>query len=590
MKTHSHPGRLRRKKLAQTILIAAFLPAALVLIAAYLLFLAQTRSGAAGNAEIGIASKVETSKVTIDHQISEVVRVVKFISDIYPVAQLADPKYLQTIFESLDQEFINHIFEDLGVINARGFHMAYVGPYELLDKNYSQEPWFLEVMEQGFFISDIFLGFRRVPHFIVAVKRGSGDSAWVLRATVNGFLFSSILDNIRFGNTGEVFIVNKKGLLQTRSLANGTFMQPVNDELLRIRPHSGIELYRSSFREARLLIGQAWLVSKPDWLLVVQQDERDALAQVGAARNRLLLLLVGGLFLLSLSVLATIRLVLQHFMQLNIENTLMDEQMIQSQKLAAIGQLSAGIAHEINNPLAIIGEEAGWLQDILKRESMKDFKEAEEFKDSLREIVSQAGRCREITHKLLSFARKMDSAIRDVELNVLLDEVASMREKDASLQNIKLVREFEKDLPILHSEPSLLRQVFLNLINNAIDAIRGGGEIRLVTRKTPDRPDTVSVSIGDSGIGIPKENLDKIFDPFFTTKPPGKGTGLGLSICHGIVKKIGGEIAVTSVPGKGTTFSIILPLEPPKVDGARSKEVGDADLITTGQTPRSLLR
>ena len=243
------------------------------------------------------------------------------------------------------------------------------------------------------------------------------------------------------------------------------------------------------------------------------------------------------------------------------EKTLLNDQVIQSQKLAAIGQLSAGIAHEINNPLAIIGEEAGWLQDLLKRETMARFAEIDEFHDSLREIVTQAGRCREITHKLLSFARKMDSTIRDVDLHTLVSEVVGMREREATLNNIEIVKEFASDLPIIHSEPSLLRQVLLNLLNNAIDAIHGGGRITITAGK--GEVGGVTLSIRDTGIGIPKENLDKIFDPFFTTKEPGRGTGLGLSICHGIIQKLGGDISVHSQPGEGTTFTINLPQESP---------------------------
>ena len=158
--------------------------------------------------------------------------------------------------------------------------------------------------------------------------------------------------------------------------------------------------------------------------------------------------------------------------------TSLDEQLIQSQKLASIGELSAGIAHEINNPLAVIGEEAGWIQDLLKRDSLKDLKELDEFKDSLREIGQQAGRCKEITHKLLSFARKMESVIKDVDLNKLIDDVMAMRERDAKYSNISFVRKFHPNLPMIYSDPSLLRQVFLNLVNNAMDAIQKGEKSR----------------------------------------------------------------------------------------------------------------
>jgi two-component system NtrC family sensor kinase len=266
-----------------------------------------------------------------------------------------------------------------------------------------------------------------------------------------------------------------------------------------------------------------------------------------------------GACLIGLVTFFTTRLLVRRIESADKARKALDEQLIQSQKLASIGELSAGIAHEINNPLAVIGEEAGWMQDLLKRENLKDLKELDDFKDSLREISQQAGRCKEITHKLLSFARKMESVIKDVDLHKLLEEILAMREREASYSNIKFFKKFRDHLPMIYSDPSLLRQVFLNLINNAMDAIQKGGEITIETEI--GEGDSVEVKVGDTGTGIPKENLGKIFDPFFTTKPPGKGTGLGLSICHGIIEKLGGSISVASQVGKGTVFSIKLPLE-----------------------------
>ena len=199
------------------------------------------------------------------------------------------------------------------------------------------------------------------------------------------------------------------------------------------------------------------------------------------------------------------------------------------------------------------------MQDLLKRDSLKDIKEMDDFKDSLQEIAQQTGRCKEITHKLLSFARKMESVIKDVNINDLVEDIIGMVEREATLDNIKFARQYHEHLPLIYSDPSQLRQVILNLINNAKDAIDRGGEIKIET--DIGEGDTINIRVGDTGKGIPTENLGKIFDPFYTTKPPGKGTGLGLSICHGIIEKLGGDISVASKAGKGTTFTISLPLE-----------------------------
>lgn len=237
----------------------------------------------------------------------------------------------------------------------------------------------------------------------------------------------------------------------------------------------------------------------------------------------------------------------------------LDEQLIQSQKLASIGELSAGIAHEINNPLAIIAQEAEWMQHLLKAVTLRNCKETLELNDSVGAIVQQVERSREITHKLLDFARKVEPVIQGADINGLVEDMARLVEKEATLANIKIIRHYQDSLPLVNTDPPRVRQVVLNLLTNAIQAIQQSGTIIITTRQTSG--DSVEIVIEDSGIGIPRENLQKVFDPFFTTKPPGKGTGLGLSICHGIVAKLGGRISVSSEVGKGTMFKVSLPVD-----------------------------
>ena len=237
----------------------------------------------------------------------------------------------------------------------------------------------------------------------------------------------------------------------------------------------------------------------------------------------------------------------------------LDQQLIQSQKLAAIGELSSGIAHEINNPLAIIGQETEWIKHLLKENNLEGPGATDELRDSLQEIVRQVDRCREITHKLLDFARKKDPLIQSADVNKLIEDMARLVEKEATQKNIKLIREYRKDLPRVQTDPPLLRQVILNLLNNAAYAIGKDGAITIVTRQSENH--AIELLFSDTGCGIPKEQLDKIFDPFFTTKPPGKGTGLGLSISHSIIVKLGGSITVASEPGKGAAFTIRLPAQ-----------------------------
>lgn len=253
----------------------------------------------------------------------------------------------------------------------------------------------------------------------------------------------------------------------------------------------------------------------------------------------------------------------RHLLQLvrasNKQKFFLDQQLIQSQKLASIGELSSGIAHEINNPLAIIGQEAEWMRHLLKKDESDESERYEDLQDSLQEIVRQVDRCKDITHKLLDFARKKDPLIQATDVNKLIEDMVKLVEKEAVHKHITLVRKYEQNMLPVFTDPPLLRQVVLNLLNNAVYAVGREGTIEVATRMGQN--DSAVVEIADTGCGIPKEHLSKIFDPFFTTKPQGKGTGLGLSICHGIVTKIGGQISVESAVGEGTTFFVVLPLK-----------------------------
>jgi two-component system NtrC family sensor kinase len=227
-------------------------------------------------------------------------------------------------------------------------------------------------------------------------------------------------------------------------------------------------------------------------------------------------------------------------------------------KLATIGELASGIAHEINNPVAIMVEEAGWIQDLLDEEEFKKSDNLDEFESAVKQIQTQGQRCKQITHKLLSFARKTDVRLSDVQINDLINELVELSSQRAKYSNVIIKTSLQKGLPLIKISQPEMQQVFFNLINNAIDAINRKGGIINISSQLQDN--NIIISVADSGSGIPEDNLSRIFDPFFTTKPVGKGTGLGLSICYGIIKKLGGDIDVKSVLERGTTFTIRIPV------------------------------
>jgi two-component system NtrC family sensor kinase len=233
-------------------------------------------------------------------------------------------------------------------------------------------------------------------------------------------------------------------------------------------------------------------------------------------------------------------------------------------RLASVGELAAGVAHEINNPLAVIAEEAGLLQDLMDP-SLGPQPEPDEIRDHLAAIHDATFRARDITRKLLTFVRKTDVRVDRHDVNSIVEHaVAGLLEREMNVANIRVTRDYGKDLPAVLADRGQLDQVIVNLVTNAIDAMPSGGELTLRTRA---KGDAVRFSLTDTGVGIPPEQLEHIFMPFHTTKEVGKGTGLGLSVSYGIIQSYGGDILVESRVGEGSTFTVVIPCQPPQTTG-----------------------
>jgi two-component system NtrC family sensor kinase len=226
------------------------------------------------------------------------------------------------------------------------------------------------------------------------------------------------------------------------------------------------------------------------------------------------------------------------------------EQLVQKEKLASVGQLAAGVAHEINNPLGSVLLYA----DILCKETPE---ENEQQRKDLRMIIREATRCKTIVNDLLNFSRQNEVLAQDTDLNAMIRTLAEEQSKLELYRNVNIETDLDLNLNTIQADPLQLHQVFTNLMNNAAEAMPDGGTLILRTRSDPEAG-FVTVEVEDDGIGIPKENMKRIFTPFFTTKPIGKGTGLGLAIIYGIVKMHRGQLSVQSEDGKGTKFIITL--------------------------------
>jgi signal transduction histidine kinase len=238
-------------------------------------------------------------------------------------------------------------------------------------------------------------------------------------------------------------------------------------------------------------------------------------------------------------------------------------QLIQAEKMVAVGQLAAGVAHELNNPLGgILGYSQFALEKIRQKPiSHFDQEDTENFLQYLKDIEQQTKRCRAIIQSLLKFSRESrKEEFEPIDVNSVLRETFIFIKHQLEKNGVKLVERLTESLPPINGQPNQLQQVFTNLILNGVQAMPGGGTLTIHSRTKKDHQ-AVEISFTDTGLGISEENLDKIFEPFFTTKKVGEGTGLGLSVSYGLIKNHGGEIKVESIKGKGTTFTVILPIQ-----------------------------
>ena len=517
------------------------------------------------------------ARTTVEQNLKGVVEKRRTAIEVFLAERVA---YLKTLTQLADlnpengQEKLEHLFSvmkgvsdsfvDLGIIIEDGRQVAYVGPYDLKGRTYYDTVWFEKVRANGLYISDLFMGFRNVPHLSIAV-RGSKENenpVWFLRSTINTDTFKRLMKSGTLGATRDAYLYQGDKSLQLH--VGGS--DPIDPNTIILPPSGGISVGQvSTVFNYTMLTAIGWL-NNNRWLLMVAEDPTSEFVSLDHARQVALYLFFISVAVVGVVAFCTSLWLVKKIHLADKQRDMIQEHMSRTSRLVSLGKMAAGLAHEINNPLAIISESAGYAKEVMEMADKKGQPlspaQRQEIYTAFEDIVGEAFRGKDITQRLLGFARGVEAKVVAVDLNKMISDLIKYYARILTKEGkVKVVQQLERELRPVKTDPSQIQQVLINLIDNAIHFTSlNGGTVTVITEAHEDH---VDIKVHDDGPGIPEKIRERLFDPFFTTKPVGQGTGLGLAICYGIAKKLGGEIFVDSEEGVSTTFTVQLPIIPP---------------------------
>jgi signal transduction histidine kinase len=470
-----------------------------------------------------------------------------------------EPKRLATILKNLQIGVGG--FTDIGLINASGNMEAYIGPYQLDGANFCSEKCYRQVLKNGTYISDV-TGDKGVGRrIVIAIKHDLPDNTFfVLRAALDAGLLYILLSQLDIGPNDDAFIINENGILQTPSRHHGDLYDKI--DLPVPKPSSEAKVLEAEDASSNpILIGYAHIPGT-SLILMIIRDKSEATTLWLRPRLKLIGFLILSIAILLFAILGGATYLVNRIHVADQKRVVALHQVEYTNKLASLGRLSSGVAHEINNPLAIINQKVGLIKDLFSFK--EEYAGDEKLMAIIDEVLASVQRCSSITRRLLNFSRHMESKIEPIDLKEIINEVLAFLEKEPERRRVDISVNHIDNIPEFESDRGSLQQIFLNLFNNAFAAMEEGGRLEITVNRQDEN--VVCVTIADNGCGIPAEDIQRVFEPFFSTRGDQGGTGLGLSITYGLVKEIGGDIQVDSTVGKGTRFSVLLPMQTEKSD------------------------
>jgi signal transduction histidine kinase len=507
--------------------------------------------------ELRTSQLVSSSWQSVSQFLTERRSVLDFIAHDHDLESLQNPARLAAILDNLDKRFGGFI--DLGVIDSSGKQTSHAGSHKMESVDFNRQPWFREVLNRGVYISALVTGPLNDPHVDFAVKRELADgSFFVLHAVLNPEQLKETIAQIDVGTGGDLFIVNRKGVLQTPSRYYGPVFTKIPIAVPDFSPKARI-LKSNHTSLGRMVIGYAHIPETPYILMMIQEQSEGTQPWYKTTWAFLGILTTSILMILLVTLGVATRLVNQiHEADQERLDTL--HQVEYASKMVSLGRLASGVAHEINNPLAIINEKAGHIRDIF---TLTDtYARDPKLIGLVDSVISTVQRCAKVTKGLLNFARHLNLSIQAIDLKEIIDEVKSVLDKEAENRSITVGVTVSEEIPTFESDRGKLEKVFFNLFNSAIGAMNDGGHLEITAKRKDAK--YVSVAFTDNGRGIPESDLKHIFEPFYYSKTGHSGTGLGLSVTYALVQEIGGTISVQSRPGQETCFEVSIPLERPE--------------------------